>query len=63
MVCLTPEETKYGAVETRAEATRCADLFRANRDQIDGIIVTLPNFGDERAIADALRMADLRCPC
>ena len=31
-------------------------------DQIDGIIVTLPNFGDERAIADTLRMADLDVP-
>ena len=61
-VCLTPEQSKYGAVETRAEARRCADLFRANRDQIDGIIVTLPNFGDERGIAEALRMADLQRP-
>ena len=60
VVCLTPEETKHGAVETRAEAQPCADLFRASRDKIDGIIVTLPNFGDERAIADALRLADLR---
>ena len=49
-------------METRAEARQCADLFRANRDQIDGIIVTLPNFGDERGIAEALRMADLRVP-
>ena len=61
-VCLTPEQSKHGAVETRAEARQCADLFRANRDQIDGIIVTLPNFGEERGIAEALRMADLRVP-
>ena len=38
----------------------CADLFSASRDEIDGIIVTLPNFGDERGIADTLRLADLR---
>jgi len=56
------EETKFGAVETRAEAARCADLFKRHRDRIDGIIVTLPNFGDERAIADTLRMADLHVP-
>ena len=61
-VCLTPEQTKYGAVETRAEARACADLFRANRHRLDGIVVTLPNFGDERGIAEALRMADLRIP-
>src|SRR5258708_7264666 len=57
-----PEETKFGAVETRAEAARCADLFKLHRDAIDGVIVTLPNFGDERAIADTLRMADLNVP-
>jgi len=57
-----PEETKYGAVETRAEARICADLFRRHRDEIDGVIVTLPNFGDERGIADTLRMADLNVP-
>ena len=62
VVALTPEESKYGAVETREESHRCADLFKRNRDRIDGIIVTLPNFGEERAIADTLRWADLRVP-
>jgi L-fucose isomerase-like protein len=62
VVALTPEESKYGAVETREESRRCADLFRGNRDRIDGVIVTLPNFGEERAIADTLRWADLRVP-
>jgi L-fucose isomerase-like protein len=62
VVALTPEESKHGAVETREESRRCADLFKKNRDRIDGIIVTLPNFGEERAIADALRLADLRVP-
>ncbi len=61
-VALTPEESKYGAVESRAEASRCAELFRKHAAEIDGIIVTLPNFGDERAIADTLRMADLHVP-
>jgi len=44
------------------EARRCADLFKHHREAIDGIVVTLPNFGDERAIADALRMAALSVP-
>jgi L-fucose isomerase-like protein len=61
-VALSPEESKYGAVETREESRRCADLFKRNRDRIDGIIVTLPNFGEERAVADVLRLADLRVP-
>ncbi|HTJ88440.1 MAG TPA: L-fucose/L-arabinose isomerase family protein [Terriglobales bacterium] len=62
VVALTPEESKYGAVETREESRRCAELFKRNRDRIDGVIVTLPNFGEERAIADTLRLADLHVP-
>src|SRR5213082_426938 len=62
VVALTPEESKHGAVETREESRRCADLFKKNAGRIDGIIVTLPNFGEERAIADSLRLADLRVP-
>ncbi len=62
VVALSPEESKYGAVETRQESRRCADLFKANRDKISGIIVSLPNFGEERAIADTLRAADLNVP-
>jgi L-fucose isomerase-like protein len=57
-----PEDTKFGAVETRAESACCADLFKKHRESIDGVIVTLPNFGEERAIADTLRMADLNVP-
>src|SRR5579859_6751975 len=62
VVALAPNESKYGAVETREESRRCADLFKRNSERIDGIIVTLPNFGEERAIADTLRLADLRVP-
>src|SRR5271165_6315049 len=62
VVALTPEESKYGAVETRAESHHCAELFKRNRERIDGVIVTLPNFGEERAIADTLRLADLNVP-
>jgi len=29
---------------------------------MDGVVVTLPNFGDERAIADTLRLAGLSVP-
>ncbi len=61
-VVLTPEQSKYGAVETHEEAKRCAELFRANASRINGVIVSLPNFGDERAIADTLRLAKLDVP-
>jgi len=62
VVAVGVEETKYGAIETRAEARRCADLFSQNRDRIDGVIVTLPNFGDERAVAETLKVAALNVP-
>jgi L-fucose isomerase-like protein len=61
-VVLGLEDSKYGAVETRAEARKCADLFQRHSAEIDGVIVTLPNFGDERAVAETLRMADLGVP-
>jgi L-fucose isomerase-like protein len=61
-VTLGPKESKFGAVETHEEAKRCAALFRKRADEIDGIVVTLPNFGDERAVADALRLSGLRVP-
>ena len=61
-VVLGPEQSKYGAVETYEDALRCAELFRSKADVIDGVIVTLPNFGDERAIADTLRLSRLRVP-
>jgi len=62
VVALTPEQSKHGAVETHEEAKRCAELFRSKAGVIDGVIVTLPNFGDERAIADTLRLARLGVP-
>src|SRR5271156_1956366 len=62
VVVLGPEQSKHGAVETHEEAKRCAALFRSAADKIDGVIVTLPNFGDERAIADTLRLARLNVP-
>ena len=61
-IVLSPEQSKYGAVETHEEAKRCAELFRANAAKIDGVIVTLPNFGDERAVAETVRLANLGVP-
>jgi L-fucose isomerase-like protein len=61
-IVLGPEDSKHGAVETHEEAKRCAALFKKHADKIDGVIVSLPNFGDERAIADTLRLARLGVP-
>ena len=62
VIALGAEQSKYGAVETHEEANRCAELFRSKAAAIDGVIVTLPNFGDERAIADTMRLSRLTVP-
>ncbi|MHB1296356.1 MAG: L-fucose/L-arabinose isomerase family protein [Anaerolineae bacterium] len=61
-ICLTPEDTRYGAVETWEDSKKCAALFKAHREEIDGILVTLPNFGEERGVADSIRLAGLDVP-
>ncbi|HEY3282312.1 MAG TPA: L-fucose/L-arabinose isomerase family protein [Armatimonadota bacterium] len=61
-IALTPEETPFGSVETREQAKKCAALFRKHADEIDGILVTLPNFGDERGIAESIRLSGLDVP-
>ena len=61
-IWVSPEETKIGGVETHAEARRCADLFRKHRDELDGILVSLPNFGDEKGVADVLKLSELNLP-
>lgn len=60
---MVPEaDTKLGSVETWSHAKRCADLFRAHRERIDGVLVTLPNFGDEKGVADTLKLSGLDVP-
>jgi len=62
VVTLTPEQTKLGAVETWQHAVLCGQLLREQKHRIDGVLVCLPNFGDEKGIADALRLSELNCP-
>jgi len=61
-VTLSPADTKFGSVETLQDARKCAALFKQHGEEIDGVLVTLPNFGDERAVANTLRWADLNVP-
>ena len=59
---LSEEETRFGAVETWEQVKKCADLFQKNRGRIDGILVILPVFGPEKAIADTIRLSELNVP-
>jgi L-fucose isomerase-like protein len=60
---IPPESaTPNGAIETLADARKCAGLFKENSEQIDGVIVVLPNFGDELGVVQTLDMAKLNVP-
>lgn len=61
-IILSTEDTSLGAVMTNLDAHKCADLFKKNSDLIDGIVVVLPNFGEESAVAAALDYAALNVP-
>lgn len=61
-IWVSPAETKLGGIETHAEARICAELFRKHRDDLDGILVALPNFGDEKGVADVLKLSGLEVP-
>lgn len=61
-VILAEDETKLGGVETWEHAKKCAALFKANQDKIDGVLVVLPNFGDEKGVADTINLSGLQVP-
>ena len=61
-ILLGEEETKLGGVETFQDARKCAELFKMHKEEIIGVLVVLPNFGDERGVADTLQLADLGVP-
>ncbi|MGC1186145.1 MAG: L-fucose/L-arabinose isomerase family protein [Candidatus Acidiferrales bacterium] len=61
-VILSAAETKLGAVETWQHAVQCGDLFRKHGSRIEGIVVCLPNFGDEKGVADSIRLSELNVP-
>lgn len=61
-IMLDETTTKLGGVETFADAQKCAELFRRHADEIMGVLVVLPNFGDEKGVAETLKMARLDVP-
>lgn len=47
--------TRFGAVETPEEGRRYASFLEQNRGKYDGVILCLPNFGDENGAVEALK--------
>jgi L-fucose isomerase-like protein len=61
-ILLDSNDTKLGGVETFNDAQKCATLFKQHADEIVGVLVILPNFGDEKGVADTLKLANLNVP-
>ncbi|MBC7889080.1 MAG: fucose isomerase [Ferruginibacter sp.] len=61
-IMLEENETKLGGVETFQEAQKCSALFKRHTDEIMGVLVVLPNFGDEKGVAETLKLAELNVP-
>lgn len=61
-VILPETARQFGSVESLQDARECAELFKRHASEIDGVLVTLPNFGDERAVANTLRFSGLDVP-
>jgi L-fucose isomerase-like protein len=59
---LGEKDSKLGGVETHDDARKCAGFFRKHADEIDGVLVCLPNFGDEKGVAETLKMSKLGVP-
>lgn len=56
-IMLDESATRFGAVETPEEGRRFAAFLEQNRGGFDGVILCLPNFGDENGAAAALQNA------
>ena len=62
MIVLPKEATKNGSVETWAHSKECAALFKKHIDEIEGVLVSMPNFSDEKGVVDALKLSGLNVP-
>ena len=61
-IILPSEETPTGNIEGYPDALKCAELFRKNSEVINGILVVLPNFGDELGVVNSIKMSGLKVP-
>jgi L-fucose isomerase-like protein len=59
---LPAEETPTGNIEGYADAVKCGAFFRQHQDAIEGIIVVLPNFGDELGVVNSIKLSGLSVP-
>ena len=56
-IMMNPEETRYGAVETRDEGRIYAKWLKSHEGEYDGVIFCMPIFVDENGAVEALKDA------
>lgn len=61
-IMVSEDQTKLGSVETYEHAKICGELFKKHQAEISGILVVLPNFGDEKGVADTIKLSGLKVP-
>ncbi|WP_340114922.1 L-fucose/L-arabinose isomerase family protein [Maribellus mangrovi] len=61
-VILPESETPTGNIEGYNDAKKCGAYFKQHADKIDGIIVVLPNFGDELGVVNSIQLSGLKVP-
>ncbi|MCF8224261.1 MAG: fucose isomerase [Bacteroidales bacterium] len=61
-VILPESETPTGNIEGYDDAVKCANYFKQHADNIDGILVVLPNFGDELGVVNTIKLSGLNVP-
>lgn len=61
-VILPENETPTGNIEGYEDAVKCSKYFRQHAELIDGILVVLPNFGDELGVVNTIKMSGLKVP-
>ncbi len=61
-VILPESETPTGNIEGYEDAVKCGAYFKKHADVIDGILVVLPNFGDELGVVNTIQLSGLKVP-
>ena len=61
-IILDEEEGVFGSVQGRKDALKCANLFKEHEAEIQGIIISLANFGDEKSVVETFKLSELDVP-
>ena len=61
-ITLSPADTVAGSTQTKSDVEKTINLLKTNREHIDGVVITLPNFGTEKAIVESIARSNLNVP-